>query len=151
MAHHGRRGRHQDRAQPRRGRLDHGVEFLASLLLQVVRELDDQDAVLRHEADEGDQPDLAVDVQRGRAEEREEQRAGERERHRPREDNEWIAEALELRGEDQVDQDPGEEERAEELLPFGAQLPGLARVIDREALREDLLRLVLEHRERGVQ
>jgi hypothetical protein len=44
-------------------------------LLEMVRELDDQDAVLRHQADQSDETDLAVDVQRRQAEEREQQRA----------------------------------------------------------------------------
>ena len=80
-------------------------------LLQVVGELHDQDAVLRHQADERDQADLAVDVERRQPEEREEQRAGHRQRHRAGEDDERIAEALELRREHQVDQDRRQQER----------------------------------------
>ena len=63
------------------------------------------------QADQRDEPDLAVDVERGEAEEREQQRARERERHRAGQDDERIAEALELRREHQVDQDRREQER----------------------------------------
>ena len=110
-------------------------------LLQLVRELHDQDAVLRHQPDERDQPDLAVDVQRRQAEEREQQRARQRQRHRAGEDDERIAEALELRREHEVDQHRRQQERAEELAALGAQLARLARVVDREALRQDLAAL----------
>ena len=96
-------------------------------------------------------PDLAVDVQRREAEEREEQRAGQRQRHRAGEDDERIAEALELRRQHEVDQDRRQQERAEELAALGAQLPRLAGVVDGEALRQDLLRLVLEEAQRLVE
>ena len=75
-------------------------------------------------------------------EEREQQRARHRQRHRARQDDERIAEALELRREHEVDQDRREQEGAEELAAFGAELPRLAGVVDREALRQDLLGLV---------
>ena len=91
------------------------------------------------QTDERDQADLAVDVQRREAQEREQQRARQRQRHRAREDDERIAEALELRREHQVDQDRRQQERAEELAALGAQLARLAGVVDGEALRQDLL------------
>ena len=94
--------------------------------------------------DQRDQADLAVDVQRRQAEEREQQRARHGERHRSGEDDERIAEALELRGEHQVDQNRRQQERSEELAALGAQLPRLPRVVDREALRQDRARLLLE-------
>ena len=50
-----------------RGRFDDGVEFVAALLLELVGKLHDQDAVLGDEADERDEPDLAVDVHGGEA------------------------------------------------------------------------------------
>ena len=49
-------------------------------------ELHDQDPVLRHQADQRDQPDLAVDVERGETQEREQQRAEDRERRRAGDD-----------------------------------------------------------------
>ena len=69
----------------------------------LVRELDDQDAVLRDEADQHDEADLRKDVQRLAEVPEREQRAGERERHREQ-DHERIDEALELRGEHEIDQ-----------------------------------------------
>ena len=77
VADDGGRGRHQDRAQPRAGRLDDRRELVLARLLKVVGELHDQDAVLRHQADQRDQPDLAVDVERRQSQEREQQRARE--------------------------------------------------------------------------
>jgi hypothetical protein len=53
-----------------------------ALLLQRVGELDDQDAVLGDQPDQRDQPDLRVDVDRGEVEVGEDQRAGDRQRHR---------------------------------------------------------------------
>src|SRR5207247_21739 len=99
------------------------------LLLQLVGELDNQDAVLRDESDQGDEADLAVDVQRRQAEEREEQGPGQGERHRAGQDDERIPEALELGREDQVDQDGREDEDAEELAALRAEWPRLSRVI----------------------
>ena len=48
--------------------------------LQGIRELDDENAVLGNQPDQRDQPDLAIDVQRGQVEERKEQRSRKRER-----------------------------------------------------------------------
>ena len=62
----GRDGRHQDRTKARRGRRAHRFELAHSQLLLGVRELDDENSVLRHETDERDQPDLGVDVERRR-------------------------------------------------------------------------------------
>ena len=50
---------HQDRPQAGHGRLLHRLELGLALLLQLVGELDDQDAVLGDQADQGHQPDLA--------------------------------------------------------------------------------------------
>ena len=114
-------------------------------LLEMVGELDDQDSVLGDQADERDQADLAVDVERREPEKREEERAGERERDRSGENDERIPEALELSREHEVDQDRRQQERSEELASLGADLAGLARVVDGESLGQDLLRLGLEH------
>src|ERR1043166_4141347 len=90
---------------------------------QLVRELHDQDAVLRDQPHERDEPDLAVDVERREAEEREQQRPRDRERRRAGEDDERIAEALELGGEHEEDEDRRQQEDREELAPLGAELP----------------------------
>src|SRR5436190_2213443 len=62
-----------------------------------------------------------------------------------------VAEALELRREHEVDEDRRQQERSEEFAPLGAQLARLARVVDREALRQHRLRLRLEKAERLVE
>ena len=120
MAEHRRRGRHEDRTQPGSGSLDHGAQLLRAGLLQMIRELDDQDAVLGHESDQRDEPDLTVDVERGDSHEGEEQRPAQRQRRRAGQDHERIAEALELRREHEVDEDRREQEDRQESTAFGA-------------------------------
>ena len=146
-----RRGGHQDRAQPRARRLDDRVELVLSRFLEMVGELHDQDAVLRHQTDQRDQPDLAVDIERRQPEEREHQGAGHGQRHRARQDDERIAEALELRREHQVDQDRRQQEGAEELAAFRPELARLAGIVDREALRQDRSRFVFEKPQRLIE
>ena len=46
MSDHSRRGRHQDRAQPRAGRFNDGGQLVLARLLQMVGEFDDQNSVL---------------------------------------------------------------------------------------------------------
>jgi hypothetical protein len=122
VPHHRRGGSHENRAQAGARGFDDCAELVGALLLQLVGELDDEDPVLGYQADERDQADLAVDVQRRESEEREEQRAGDRQRNRSGEDDEGIAEALELRREDEVDQDRGKQEGPEELPSLRAKL-----------------------------
>ena len=127
------------------------------LLLQLVRELHDEDAVLRHQPDERHQPHLRVDVERGRQAVREEghvrvrhleegqdERAEHAERHRAGQDDERVAEAVELRGEHEEDEHHREEEGGQELVALRPQLARLARVVDGVALRQDLGGLALE-------
>ncbi len=151
MPHHRSCGRHENRTQPRRRGLDHRGELVRAGFSQVIRELHDEDAVLGDETHERDQPHLAVDVQGGEAEEREQECAGQGQRHRPGENDERVAKALELSREHEVDQDGGQQERAEELTAFGPELPRLACIIDREALRQDLPRLILQKSQRLVE
>src|SRR5207247_5107075 len=120
-------------------------------LAQLVGELNDQDAVLRHQPDEGDESDLAVDVERREPEEGEEQSARNGERRRSSEDDEGIAETLELSGQHEEDQDPRKQEDAEELAALGAELPRLPGVVDGVAGRQRGLRLVLEESQRLIQ
>src|SRR5207249_3103151 len=134
MAHHGGRRGHQDRTQPRRRGLDHRADLVAALLLELVRELTNQEAVLGDEPDERDQPDLAVDIERRQSQERKEQRPGEGQRHGADENDEGVAEALELGREYEVNKDGRQRERAEKVAPFGAQLPRFAGIVDGESL-----------------
>ena len=52
-----------------------------ALVAELVGELDDQDAVLRHQADQHHEADLAVDVDRAAGEQDREHRRGEAEGH----------------------------------------------------------------------
>ena len=78
---HGRRHGHDDRAQAQAGRLLRGLVHAAAGVAQLVGELDHQDAVLGHHADQQQQPDLRVDVERGAAQRHREHRRGQSERH----------------------------------------------------------------------
>ena len=151
MTDDGSRGRHQNGAQSRDGRLDDRAELVQPCLLQVVGELHDEDAVLRYQSDQRDQSDLAVDVERRQSKEREEQRPGNCQRHRARQDDEGIAEALELGREDQINQDRRQQEGAEKTAALGPELARLAGVIDREPLRQDGSGFVFEEAQRPVE
>ena len=61
----------------------------------------------------------------------------------PKQDDERIAEAIELRREDEKDEDEGESKRGQELVALDAQLARLTRVINRVTLRQNLARLRL--------
>ena len=57
-----REGCHQDRAQPQPRAFECGVGQRSSIFVPVLGELDDQNCVLRRQADQHDQADLRVDV-----------------------------------------------------------------------------------------
>src|SRR5438445_2720752 len=122
MAEDGSRGGHQDRTQARAGRLGDRVELLPSCLLQVVGELNNEDAILGYQTDEGDQSYLAVDVKGRKSQKRERQRPGNGQRHGAGKDDERIAEALKLCRQDQINQNPREQESAKELAALHPQL-----------------------------
>ena len=113
--------------------------FGQAALALLVGELHHQDAVLGDEADQRDQADLRVDVERREAEVERHQRAEDRERHRQH-DDERIAKALELRGEHQVDDDDGEAEGDQRRVAFVDLQPRLAGEILVEAGRHHLAR-----------
>ena len=146
VAEYGSCGRHQDWAQSRTGRLRDGVELVYSFLLQVVCELNDQDAILRYQTDQRDQSYLAVDVVSGQSEEREGQRAGNGQRHRARKNNERIAEAFKLRREHQIDQHSREQKSAEELAALNPELTRFTRIVPGKSLRQGRLGRVLQER-----
>src|SRR5882672_4357953 len=145
------RGRHENWTEPRPRGLDDRLELCHPRLAQMIRELDDEDAVLRHEPDKRDETHLAVDVQGREAQEREEEGATNREGCRARQDDERIAEALELSRVHQEDQDPREKEDPEELASLRAELTRLARVVDREPLRKNPRGLAFQIAQRLVQ
>ena len=120
--------------------------------LQLIRKLHDQNSVLRNESDQRHESDLRIDVERRRPvigekcaerhlQEREEQRAEHRQRHRAEKNDERIAEAVELRGQDQKDQDNRERKDGAELAAFNAQLTRFAGVIDDVTFRQNFVRL----------
>ena len=157
VARDGRDRGHQHRTQTDAGSFRDGGDFVVTLLLQLVGELDNQDRIFRNQPDEGDQPDLRINIHRGRPAFREERHAlaghfqkGEDEgaehgqRHGTEEYDQWIAEAVKLRREHEENQDDGEPERRQELVALHAELTRFARVINRVAFGKNLGRLVLE-------
>ena len=133
-----------------------GGDFVETPLLQFVREFDDEDGVFRNQADERDEPDLRVNVHRRRPavgeeghvrarhfQEGENERAEHGQRDGAEEDDERIAEAVELRREDEKDEDEGEAEGGQEFVAFDAELARFAGVIDRVTFRQNLAPLRL--------
>ena len=107
--------RHQDWPQSQGSRLQHRISFGHALFAQLVCELNDQDAVLRYQADQSDRADLRVDiprpghcppakkiplVQHHQAQERTEH--GEWHSHQY---DQWIYKAFELCGQNKIDKD----------------------------------------------
>ncbi|MDT4848261.1 hypothetical protein FQZ97_823480 [compost metagenome] len=108
---------------------------LHALAQELVGELDDEDAVLGDQADEGDHPHLGVDIQ-GAAEEGQcEQRAGHGQRH-AEEDDQRVDEALELRGQHQVDEHQGQGEDQRHAAAGVLEVPRGAGVVELGIRRE---------------
>src|ERR1700722_4053846 len=103
-ADRGRRG-HENGAQPGARGANDRLQFGETGFLQMVSEFDDQNSVFGNEADQSYQADLAIDIQSCEVQKRKHQRTRDRQRHRTREHDEGIAEALELRGQHQINQD----------------------------------------------
>jgi hypothetical protein len=91
----------------------------------LIGELHHQDAVLGDEADQRDQADLRVDVERRQTEIERYQRAEDRHRH-GQHDDQRIAKAFELRGKHQVDDDDGQAKGDERGIAFVDLQPRLA-------------------------
>ena len=118
----GRRG-HQHRPQPRQRRLAQRGSLRETASLQRVGEFHDEDAVLRDQSDQRNQPDLGIDVDRGQVQEAEYQRAGNRERNRADQDDQRVSKALELRRKHQIDEHDREPERDNERRSLVTDLP----------------------------
>src|SRR5690606_36412319 len=71
---------HEHRAQADVGGLEHGLAYAVAAVAQLIGELDDEDAVLGHDADQHDEADLAVDVEAGAGDQQREHGAGEPQR-----------------------------------------------------------------------
>src|SRR6185503_6570537 len=105
-------------------------------------ELHHQDAVLRRQANQHHQPDLAIDIVDEAASPLREERANDRDRYREQ-DDERQREALVLAGERQIAQQQREAEDRRRLAPGPDLLQRDARPRIREALRQDALRQVV--------
>ncbi len=134
--HHGGSG-HQNRTQTHACGVFDGFAFTSPFTLQIVGELDDENAMLGDQADQRHQPDLGVDVEGGVADAQvdEQQRARDRHGHRHQNDDR-IAEALELCRQRQENDDHGEAEGQHQptcLLLELARRPGeVVAIADRQ-------------------
>ena len=134
-AHDGAERRHDHRPQANPRRLDDRVLELHALVAHLVDELDDQHAVLRRDADEHDDADLAVDVQRHARDPEAEQTARHRERH-GHHDHERMHEALELRREHEEHDEQRDAEREVQRARGFLVLERLAAVVDLRGARQ---------------
>ena len=111
---HHRAGGHQNRAQTQCGGINHRFQFALALLLQLIGELDDHDAVFGNQADQGDHADLGVDVPgpgsvpqaqpgTGVEQHQTQERTEHRQRHRDQ-NHQRIDEALKLRSQHQINE-----------------------------------------------
>ena len=127
------------------------MEFGQAAPLLFVRKFDNQDAVLRDQPNQRDESDLRINVQCGgpaigekaqaltrHLEKAEDQRAEDGERHRAKQNDQRIAEAVELRREHEKDQHQRQRERRQEFIALGAQLAGFTGVLQLVAFRQDL-------------
>ena len=105
---------------------------------KLVGELDHQDAVLRHDADEHDEADLRVDIDRGAGQEHRQHRGGEAEGHR-RHDHRGRHEALELGGQHEEDHDEGDGVGQHHLARGFLQRLGLAQQDHLDVRRQEAL------------
>ncbi len=129
-----------------------------AIALHVVREFYNEDAIFCDQADERHEADLREDVHSGRPsigpewhiwrghfEEGENEGAEHGEGDGAEEDDERIAEAVELGGEDEENHDDGEGEGEKELRrALGAELAGFASVVEDVASGENLGSFVFE-------
>src|SRR5207244_13434707 len=108
------------------------------------------------------QTDLRVDVERrsptvGKElperhfQEHEEARAEHGERDRSQQNNERIAEAVELRRQDEKDQHQRKQKHAQKLAAFGLQLARLARVIEHVTFWQNLVCLILQKLQSSIE
>src|SRR6266404_3907007 len=164
MTRNSRGSRHHDWAQTDARGLRNCSKFAQTLPLQFVRELHNQDSGFRNQSDERDQTNLRVNVESSRPalskkcnvrirhlQESEKQRAKHGERHRAEQNNEWIAEAVELSGENEKDQYDCERKGREKFIALGPQLTRVAGVIEDVTFRQNLVRFVFEKFQRGIE
>ena len=79
------------------------------------------------------------------------ERAEHRERHGAEQNDQRIAEAVELRGEHEENQHDRQQECGQKFISFDAQLPRLAGVIDLITVRQNFFRFGFQKRERLIE
>src|ERR1700730_11049552 len=101
--------------------------------------------MLGNEADQSNEANLRIDIHTGcpnHAKEVQWQECAEHRRRQGNENNERIAEALELRRKHQENHDKREDECRDKRIPFFYKLPTFPLVVDTVTLRQDLLGLL---------
>ena len=142
-----RERRHQDRTQTNARGLDRRLGDRQSARAELLRKLDDEDAVLRRQPDQHHEADLAVDIVDQSARPLRAERAENRDRHRQKND-ERQRDAFVLRRERQIHEQQSESEDDQRLaarLDFFDRQSG-PRV--RKSLRQRAVRQLLHDRER---
>ena len=132
-----RERRHENRAQSLARRFDRRLSNAHAVRAQLVRELHDQDRVLRRETDDRDQSDLEIDVVRLAADPDAEQRAEHAERH-AEQHGERHRPTLVLRGEHEEDEHETQREHERRVAARRALLVRLPGVRNAEARRREL-------------
>src|SRR5262245_38369538 len=115
MTYHRRCRRHEDGTQPCIRCFNNRCELVLSCFLKMIGKLHNKDSVFGNQADERDQTHLTVDVESRKSEEREQERAGNRQRYRARQNDKRIAKALELSCKHEVNQHCRQEKGSEKL------------------------------------
>ena len=108
-----------------------------TLLSQLICVRDEQDRVLRHQPDEQDHSDLAVDIERRAGNPQRRQRAGDGEWN-GQQHSERVKERLVLRGQYHEHEDERKRKCEEERASTLVELARLARQIHRASRRKDL-------------
>ena len=128
---------HEDRAQAHARRFQQGVVESHAPIAKLVGEFDDKDAVFCGDADEDDEADLAVEVQRAAGEVDSEETTGDGEGNGEH-DDERVDPAFKLGRKDEENDDEAKREDEEEGLAGFLEVAGLAFVVDLSGLGEVL-------------
>ena len=127
---------HDDGAQADAGRFAQGGIEGHAFIAQLVGELDDEDAVFGGQADEHDESDLAVEVERAAGEVDAENTAGDGQRHGQHDDKRMHI-AFELRGQHEEDNGEAEDKNKEHGSSGLPVIFRLALVVDDDLGREN--------------
>ena len=146
-AEHERERGHHDRPEAQPRRLHRRVDRAHALEQSLLRELDDQNRILRCKPDQHHEADLKVDVVLHPAQPDEEQRAGHGERHREHH-RAWQPPPLVQRREDEIDHHDREAEREERSAAGSLLLKRLSGPRDGVARRENLRCRLFDRRDR---